>query len=384
MKISIIGPAHPLRGGIAHHVYWLNQEMTARGHVVQVISFRKLYPSLLFPGKSELDASRLQLDAQAERILAPLNPLSWSQAFHAVQQFNPDAIVFQWWQPFFAPLTGWLARKFRRDHRRVIVECHNVVPHEGTPIDRILTRYAFRAIDEFIVHARADKERLQQIVPGKRINVSPLPVLREFEAAGSSKRDGRRILFFGKVRRYKGLDVLLEAMPKVLANIECELLITGEFYDDIETYQRIIRKHGIEDRVRIVNRYVSNEEVGKFFAQADVLVLPYVSASQSGVAKIAFANDLPIIASRTGGLCDDLVEGVNGLSFRPGDVEGLADKIISYFATGCGPIFSSNIATHRHTGSACQIAEFIENAAREARSGNPALARLDNGPDKIG
>jgi glycosyltransferase involved in cell wall biosynthesis len=384
MKVSIIGPAHPLRGGIAHHVYWLNQEMTARGHTVQVISFRKLYPSILFPGKSELDTSRLQLDAQAERILTPLNPLSWSRAFQAVESFHPDVIVFQWWQPFFAPLTGWLARKFRRHQRRIIVECHNVVPHEGTPIDRVLTRYAFRPVDEFIVHARADKERLQQIAPGKRINISPLPVLREFEATGGSKRDGRRILFFGKVRRYKGLDVLLEAMPKVLAKIDCELLIVGEFYDDIETYQRIIRKHGIEDHVRIVNQYISNEEVGKFFAQADVLVLPYISASQSGVAKIAFANDLPIIASRTGGLCDDLVEGVNGLSFRPGDVDELADKIISYFANDCGPIFSSNIAASHSDKPACQIAEFIENAAREARPDSPALARLDNGTDKIG
>ena len=202
---------------------------------------------------------------------------------------------------------------------RVIVECHNVLPHEGSPADRLLTRFAFAAVDEFIVHARTDEERLRQFVPDRRISLSPLPTFQEFKAATPGKRDGRRLLFFGKVRRYKGLDVLLEAMPQVLARVDCELLIVGEFYEDVETYQRIIRKHGIERHVQLINRYVTNEEVAEYFAQADVLVLPYVTASQSAVAQIALANDLPIIASRAGGLCDSLSEGKDGLSFRPGD-----------------------------------------------------------------
>jgi glycosyltransferase involved in cell wall biosynthesis len=384
MRLSIIGPAHPLRGGIAHHVYWLRQEMAARGHAVQVISFRKLYPSLLFPGTTERDASGLKLDAQAEAILKPLDPASWLRAAREVQRFGPEAVVLQWWQPFFAPMFGTLARRFRRSGLRVIVECHNVLPHEGSPADRLLTRFAFAAVDEFIVHARTDEERLRQFVPDRRISVSPLPTFQEFKAATQGTRDGRRLLFFGKVRRYKGLDVLLEAMPQVLARVDCELLIVGEFYEDVETYQRIIRKQGIERHVRLINRYVTNEEVAEYFAQADVLVLPYVTASQSAVAQIALANDLPIIASRAGGLCDDLSEGIDGLSFRPGDASDLADKIVSYFTNGYGPAFASNLRARRLEGTACRIAEIIESAARDAQGNSPALARLDNGADEAG
>jgi len=383
MRLSIIGPAHPLRGGIAHHVYWLRQQMAARGHAVQVVSFHKLYPTLLFPGTSERDASDLKLDAQAEAILSPLNPVSWSRAARAVERFGPGAVVIQWWQPFFAPMVGTLARRFRRKGLRVIVECHNVLPHEGSPADQLLTRFAFAAVDEFIVHARSDEEGLRQFVGDRPISVSPLPTLEEFKAADQGKRDGRRLLFFGKVRRYKGLDVLLEAMPKVLERVDCELLIVGEFYEDVETYRRIIRKHGIERHIQLVNRYVTNEEVAAYFAQADLLVLPYTSASQSAVAQIAMANDLPIIASRVGGLCDNLTEGKDGLSFRPGDPDDLADKIVSYFTNTYGPVFASHLKARRLAGKACRIAEIIESGGRDSQ-GNPSLACLHKGADEVG
>jgi glycosyltransferase involved in cell wall biosynthesis len=378
MRLSIVGPAHPLRGGIAHHVYWIRRQMEARGHDVQVISYRKLYPSLLFPGTSERDASDLKFDAQAAAILSPLNPASWLRAARAVERFGPDAVLLQWWQPYFAPVLGTLARRFRRKGLRVIVECHNVSPHEGSPADRLLTRFAFAAADEFIVHARSDEEGLRPLAGDRPISVSPLPAPDQFKASQQGKRDGRRLLFFGKVRRYKGLDVLLEALPKVLARVACELWVVGEFYEDVETYRRIIRKNGVERHVRLIDRYVTNEEVADYFAQADALVLPYTSASQSAVAQIALANDLPIIASRAGGLCDGLTEGEDGLSFRPGDSNELADKIVSYFTNGYGPAFAGKLRARRLAGKACRIAEIIESAAHE-RPGNPAFARLDNG-----
>ena len=384
MRLSIIGPAYPLRGGIAHHVYWLQREMVGRGHTVQVVSFRKLYPSLLFPGTTQRDASDMKLDAGAEAILSPLNPASWARAARAVKRFAPDLVVLQWWQPFFAPLLGTLARRLRRQGLRVVIECHNVLPHEGSPADRWLTRYGFAAADQFIVHARSDEERLRQLAPDRPISLSPLPMLQEFESSTHGKRDGRRLLFFGKVRRYKGLEVLLEAMPKVLARIDCELLVVGEFYENVETYQRLLRKHGIEGKVTVVNRYVTNEEVADYFAQADVLVLPYTSASQSGVAQIALANDLPIIASRAGGLCDSLTDGVDGLSFRPGDSDDLAEKIVSYFTNHYGPIFAANLRQRRLAGTACRIAEIIEGAARAARDKRRVSAHVDKGADELG
>lgn len=345
MRISIIGPAYPLRGGIAHHVYWIQQQLKARGHEVQVVSFRKLYPGIFFPGTTELDNSRLKFDASALPILTPLSPGTWLRALKLLKSFAPDVVVFEWWQPFFGPLVGTLARWLRRAGLQCLIECHNILPHERTPLDRVLVRFALSPADHLITHSTSDREELLALLPGKTVSVSPLPSLSEFLTSGAHTRDGRTILFFGKVRKYKGLDILLAAMPKVLSRIECELVVVGEFYDSIGKYQDLIRKHGIEDHVRIDNRYVPNEEVPSIFDGADVLVLPYLSATQSGVARIALSNRLPIIASRTGGLSESVIEDKNGMLFPAGDSNALADKIIEYFSTNRGPVFAKNMAS---------------------------------------
>jgi glycosyltransferase involved in cell wall biosynthesis len=364
MRFTIVGPAYPLRGGIAHHTYWLRQQLLARGHTVQVISFRQLYPSLLFPGTSETDNSRLKLEADALAILTSLNPATWSKAIRAVKAFAPDAVVFQWWQSFFAPLVGTLARSFRRAGMKQLIECHNVFPHEGTPLDRWLLKYAFLPVDHFIAHSEKNLRDIISVAPGKPVTVSPLPALKEFHKAGQAKRDGRTILFFGKVRKYKGLGVLLDALPKVLSQIECELAIVGEFYDSIATYRQRIQELGIGPHVRIENRYVPNEEVPALFEQADVLVLPYVSASQSGVAQIALSNALPVIASKAGGLSEAIAEDVNGLLFPVGDAQALSEQIIHYFQNNLGPKFAQNLRDASKTQSNCTIIEIIEAAAR--------------------
>jgi len=363
MKVTIIGPAYPLRGGIAHHVYWLQRHLRARGHTVQVISFRQLYPSLLFPGTTELDTSQLKLDADAQSLLTSLNPATWRKAIRAVREFAPDVVVFQWWQPFFGLLVGTLARAFKKAGFQQIVECHNILPHEGSPLDRQLLRFAFAPIDRFITHSAIDAAKLAALAQGKRITVSPLPSLDEFAGTQRAARDGRRILFFGKVRKYKGLGVLLEAMPHVLSQIACELSIVGEFYDSVDKYQRQISALGIEKNVRLTNRYVPNEEVPSIFAQADVLVLPYVSASQSGVLRIAFANALPVIASTAGGLAEAVQENLNGLLCPPRDVRALADKIVHYFTANLGPIFAENLRAGLQDEARCTIIDAIEAAA---------------------
>lgn len=363
MKISIIGPAYPHRGGIAHHVYNIQQQLTARNHVVQVVSFRKLYPSIFFPGTTELDSSRLKFDAGALPILTPLNPATWLRASKLVKSFAPNLVIFQWWQPFFGPLVGTLLRRLRRWGLRCVVECHNVFPHERTPLDRVLVKFALSPADNLITHSISDREELLALFPGKPVTVSPLPYLDEFSTPGAGTREGRTILFFGKVRKYKGLDSLLAAMPNVLSKIDCELLVVGEFYDSIDKYQQLVRKLGIENNVRIDNRYVPNEEVPAIFARADVLVLPYISATQSAVARIALANGLPIIASATGGLSEAVIEGVNGMLFPPGDSSALTGKIVEYFSDRRGPELAKNILASSDT-KMCTIIETIETLAR--------------------
>jgi glycosyltransferase involved in cell wall biosynthesis len=359
MRVSIIGPAFPLRGGIAHHVYWLHQELTRHDHQVQVVSFLKLYPKLLFPGTTEYDASQLKLDANATPILKPLNPFTWLRALKAVKSFSPNVVIFEWWQPFFGPLTGTLARWLRKAGIKCVIECHNLLPHEPRVTDSLFTRYALSSVDHLITHSSKDKADLLSMLPGKDVSVSPLPSLVEFSRTQDTKRSGNTILFFGKVRKYKGLDVLLAALPRVLSKIECRLLVVGEFYDSIARYQRLIRELKIESHVQIDNRYVPNEEVPEIFERADVLVLPYLSATQSAVARIALSNKLPVIASRTGGLTEAIIENVNGLLFPPGDAEGLADKLISYFSDKLGPVLTENLQ-EAQAETSCSIVETIE------------------------
>lgn len=343
MRITVVGPAYPLRGGIAHHTYWLQRELSARGHTVQVVSFRKLYPRLLFPGTTELDTSRLKLDPGALPILAPLSPIAWLRALRVIKDFAPDLVVFEWWQPFFGLLVGTIGRALRRSGVKQMIECHNIYPHESNPLDRSLLKFAFSPADYFITHSMRDRNDLSALAPRKPISVCSLPRLDEFSGETAQTREGRTILFFGKIRKYKGLAVLLEAMPKVLSQLDCRLIVIGEFYDPIDKYRDIIRKLELENWVSIDNRYVENEEVPGIFAQADVLVLPYLTASQSAVAQIALSNGLPVIASDAGGLSEAVLDGVNGLLFPSGDADALADRIALFFTNHLGPVFSENL-----------------------------------------
>ena len=246
---------------------------------------------------------------------------------------------------------------------RCIIECHNVFPHEGSFLDRRLIKFALSAADHLITHSARDRELLLSVLPGKEISVSPLPMIDAFSGGHTTIRNGRTLLFFGKVRKYKGLEVLLRAMPKVLARMDCCLKIVGEFYDPIEKYRHLIQESGIGERVNIDNRYVANEDVPRFFREADVLILPYVGASQSGVARIALSNALPVIASQVGGLAEAIEDNVTGLLFPAGDSDALADRIVNYFASGLGPIFSQNILRAPSEQSHSPIIDVIEGAA---------------------
>lgn len=364
MRVTVVGPAYPLRGGIAHHVYWLQQELSSRGHQIQTVSFRRLYPQLFFPGTTPTDVSRMKLDPGADPILDSLNPITWYSAYKKVKQFSPDVILLQWWHPFFSPLMGILGRGFRNAGFRCLMECHNIFPHERSVLDEPLLRFALSPIQRFITHSSRDQQDLLTLFPGRSVEVVPLPVLKEFLHPVSHNSGPQTILFFGIVRPYKGLAVLLRAMPKILSKIDCQLVIAGEFYEPVEKYRRLMREYGIEDHVQVDNRYIPNEEVNDLFARAHVLVMPYLSASQSGIVRIAFANHLPIIASRVGGLPEAITDRVNGLLVPPGDSNALADAIISYFTENLGSLFVSHFSSSAEDLSLHPLTAIVEEFAR--------------------
>ncbi|HKG22558.1 MAG TPA: glycosyltransferase family 4 protein, partial [Blastocatellia bacterium] len=341
MRITIVGPAYPLRGGIAHHVYSLRRALVERGHSVQVVSFNRLYPRFLFPGKTPVDSSRLKLDAGALPLLDSASPVTWLRAFKAIKAFAPDVVVVEWWHPFFAPLVGILGRLLKKTPARLVVECHNIFPHERTPVDRPLAAFALGPADRFITHSDGDRKDLLALLPGRKVEVAALPSPSEFHKPGTRSRGGRTLLFFGIVRKYKGLDVLLAATAKARARVDCWLIVAGEFYDPVERYRALIDDYGLGEHVALEDLYVPNEEVAELFERADALVLPYLSATQSGVAQIALANSLPIIASRVGGLAEVVADRVNGLLIPPGDPDALAGAIVDYFENGLGPAFAA-------------------------------------------
>jgi len=369
MKVTIIGPAYPLRGGIAHHVYYLKRELTQRGHSVQVVSFRKLYPKLLFPGSTEFDTSAAKLDAGAIPIISSLSPLTWARAVKTVKAFSPDVILFQWWHSFFAPVIGTLARFLGRTGSSLVLECHNVFPHERSPFDVALLKFASRPIDGFITHSTKDRDDLRPFVNGKQISVCPLPTPTDFAEESDNDRSGRTILFFGTVRKYKGLEILLNALPKVLAQTPCQLIVAGEFYEPVEKYLDLIRANDLERSVTIHNRYIPNEEIAEIFELADVLVLPYLNATQSAVARIALSRGLPVIASNTGGLSETVIENDNGLLFTAGDADELAQQILKYFESGLGPVFTRNIRASGGLRSSSEIVEVLEQVATSGSRG---------------
>ena len=338
MKICLIGPFYPLRGGIAHYNAQLGLELVSR-HTVSVISFSRQYPSLLYPGRSQLDPGSPPPALPSEPILDSMNPLSWLQAGHRIAELSPDLTVVHWWNPFFAPCIGTTIRLAKRRSRSsFIFICHNVFPHERFPATRRLTRFALAPGDAWLVHSEADRQDLESLRMRGPALLVPQPPGKGFgkpidkeQAKSRLGLRGNTLLFFGLIRRYKGLPALLEAMPLVLRKLDCTLLIAGEFYDGKERCLNLIERLGLASNVRIIDRFVPDEEVSLYFSAADLVVLPYESATQSAIVPIAYAFERPVVATRVGGLPEAVHDGETGLLVEPHNPVTLAEAIIRFY-----------------------------------------------------
>ena len=367
MKVCLIGPAHPLRGGIAHYTALLAKALGKR-HEITLLAYTRLYPRLVFPGTTELDTSRHQFAADSEPIFDPLNPRSWLRTARRIRALSPDLLIVQWWRPVFAIPLWIIIRLAKRDGRpKVLFICHNVIPHERLPGERMLPRFAFAVADLFIVHSDEDLHNLRAIRPDARIRKLFLPINDGFGPA--LPRETARaqlgltsptILFFGLIRRYKGLIHLLRAMPLVLKAIDCTLLVVGEFYDDREECLDLIRSPELSAHVRLVDRYVPNEEVALYFSAADLIVLPYTSATQSAVVPIAYSFERPVVTTRVGGLSEVVVDAQTGFIVDPADPKGLAEAIVRYYREGREGAFIDGIRKERGRLSWEHFVEAIE------------------------
>lgn len=375
MRIVLIGPVYPYRGGIAHYTTMLYRALARRGHDVLMISFKRQYPRWLYPGRGDKDPSKKPLVVESVLYwIDSLNPITWLFTFWRVRSYKPDVLIIQWWSTFWAPflLTFLSLYRFLVPLSPVIAFCHNIIPHENHWWDRILTKMVLYLPTHYFVHSIQDKMHLLELVPNAKHNV----IVTEFPSYGDvvsgkfTRSEARTLLgldpnlpvllFFGFVRPYKGLMCLLQALSQVRHHIPIHLLIVGEFWEKKDKYLLEIQKMGLSPYVTIIDRYIPNEEIDLYFKAANVLVLPYLQTSHSAVLQIAFALGLPVIASDVGGLRESVKDGINGLLVKPGDSTSLAQAILNYFNKNLEESMRSNILKMLNTDQWDRIASWIE------------------------
>ena len=324
-RIGLVGPVLPFRGGIAQHTTRLYRALCVRTSPT-ALSFSRQYPQWLFPGESDRDPEHAgHAEPGVEYVLDPLNPITWRRAVQRLAGARVEGVVFPWWTIFFAPCFSYLKRALRARGIPVVFLCHNVVDHEAAAYKRALSRFVLTGAQGYCVQSRGEAERLSRLVPGARVAVHGHPLYDQYPAPTGAlpRRAEIELLFFGFVRPYKGVDVLLDAMAQVRRR-DVRLTIAGEFWQGREATLARIPALGLEERVDVVPRFVGEQEAAELFGRADAVVLPYRHATGSGIVTMAYHYGKPVIASRVGGLEDSVVEGRTGYLVEPGSPSALA------------------------------------------------------------
>jgi len=373
MRIVLVGPFPPFRGGIADLNVGLATNLTPH-HQVFSVNFTTQYPSLVFPGDSQYKEDNFNLDIPSKRILSSINPFSWKKTSAYIVSLNPDLVIFRFWMPFFAPCFRSVAKKLKKkSNAKLLAICDNVKPHEARPFDVTLTKAFFKYIDRFLVLSHAVEKDLLNWIPNAKYRYTPHPYYNIF-GDQLSKSEARKflniksdnvILFFGLIREYKGLDILIRAI-KILRNEldDFIVLVAGECYKNQEDYIQLINELGVSDYFRLNFRFVPDIELIEYFSAADVLALPYRSASQSGIVQIAYHFNLPVVVTNVGGLPEIVVDGVTGYLSEPNDIS-VAEALKKFFQKRLYFNFSRSVKEYKKRFSWETMRETIESLVAE-------------------
>jgi glycosyltransferase involved in cell wall biosynthesis len=379
-KIILIGPAYPYRGGNALFVTHTYESL--KNHFdVKIYNYKLLYPSFLFPGTTQFDKSKEQVFmVPSERVVNSINPFNWLKVATLLKKENADLIVFDWWHPFFGFCHGVISFLIQKKYKnKILFITENVVSHEANAIDKFLTRIGLKFASKFLALSGIVEKEVQQYSKGKKVYRSELPVydcyqqvenpdIKRIRDEFGFEEDSLVLLFFGYVRKYKGLDILIEAFPKILsANPKAKLQIVGEFYDNPSEYFELIRKLKIEDKVKTINQFVSNEDVAKYYQIADVVILPYRSATQSGILNVAYGFYKPVIVTNVGGLAEFVDEGKTGFVVKPNSPEAIAEGVQKFLSVKDKVNFATNIEERNQKNSFNQLPEVIEKILEESK-----------------
>ena len=354
MKIIIVGPAYPYRGGIATFNERLARQLVSEGHQVKIYTFTLQYPSFLFPGKTQFNSDPAPAGLDIVRALSSVNPFNWPMVARRICKERPDLVMLRFWMPYFGPSLGTIGRYLRRRGIRVVSLIDNIIPHDHKPGDKIFAKFFVKSVDGFLAMSHSVAEELGQFDAGKPVAFAPHPLYDHY-GEPESKADAARALgldpakdyylFFGLIRDYKGLDLLLEAMAsESMKDSSAELIVAGEFYGNSEKYYALEKDLGLEGRIRWFPEFIPDAKVRHFFSVADLVVQPYKTATQSGITQIAYHFEKPMVVTDVGGLAEIVPDGKCGYVTDPAP-ESIAIAIAHYYAVR--PDFTEGIRAQK-------------------------------------
>ena len=358
-KVVIVGPAHPLRGGgMATFNERLAYAFQEAGDEVEIVTFSLQYPSFLFPGKSQYSDEPAPEGLRIEVLINSVNPISWWKAGSYIKKLKPDLVIFRYWLPFMGPALGTIARIIRSNkYSRILAITDNVVPHEKRPGDIPFTKYFLKACHGFVTLSRSVQQDLERFEPRKPSLYLPHPLYDNFgpaetkaEACAALGLDPKYnyLLFFGFIRAYKGLDILLRAMADArLKDVpDLKLIVAGEFYEDAAPYQQLIQELQLQDQLILRTDFIPNAEVRHYFCAADLVVQPYKHATQSGVTQVAYHFDKPMVVTRVGGLAELVPDKEVGYVVEP-EPAAIAQAILQFYTSQEAPTLTQNITRYK-------------------------------------
>jgi len=373
VKIVVIGPAHPLRGGLATFNHRLAKEFNAEGDSCSIVSYSLQYPSILFPGKTQYSDEAAPEDLTIHTLINSVNPINWLRTGKTIRKWKPDLVVVRFWIPFMGPALGTILRQVRKNrHTKIIAIADNVIPHERRPGDKPFTKYFLKSCDGFITMSEKVMKDLRRFEAVKPATFVEHPLYDNFGDA--IKKEAARaelglpaaqkiILFFGFIRQYKGLDLLLNAMAdERIRNAGIKLLVAGEFYEDEKPYLQQVADLGLQEQVILRTSFIPDSEVRNYLCAADCVVQPYRNATQSGVTPLAYHFEKPMVVTNVGGLPSLVPHEKVGLVAEP-EPRSIADAILRYYDLG-EDFFIPHLRSEKQRYSWSNLTGAIRNLAR--------------------
>ena len=378
MKIVIIGPAYPYRGGLATYNERLAQEFIKEGHDVKMETFTLQYPALLFPGKSQFNDKPAPEDLEITRTVNSINPLSWFRVGKRLANEKPDLVIFRYWLPFMAPALGTISKIIKKNNfTKCICLADNIIPHEKRPGDSLLTKYFLKQIDGWVAMSKSvcmDLRKFDSKVP---IAFSPHPLFDNYGKIISRQEACKKLdldpsvqyfLFFGFIRDYKGLDLLLESFAdERLRSQNVKLIVAGEYYTNAEPYNELLRKHQLESHVIMRTDFIPDDEVGAYFCASDLIVQPYKHATQSGVTQVGYHFERPMLVTNVGGLSENIPHMKVGYAVSP-NISAISNAMCDFITNNRKNSFEQHVRIEKQKYSWSVLTESFMDVFRKTRS----------------